>query len=67
MMMWMSCPNVEALRQNAYTNGPAPWHLFVPDVGDIIVGKDRRGRTVVCEDWAGNPLPIPPTHERAHG
>jgi len=61
MLVWMSGPKV-AVEQDAYTNGPAPWHKFTPDEGDVIVGKDLRGRTIICEDWAGNPLPIPRSH-----
>jgi hypothetical protein len=62
MIVWMSCPNRKALHENAYTHGPAPWTHFTPDRGDIVVGKNLRGETVVCETWEGKPIPIPPTH-----
>ena len=56
MLIWMSGPR-EAVEQDAYTNGPAPWHLFTPDAGDVIVAKNIRGYPVIVEDYKGNSLP----------
>lgn len=53
---------MEDLRANTYTNGPAPWTHFCPDMGDIVVAKNLRGETVSCETWEGVPIPIPNTH-----
>ncbi len=61
-LVWMSCATLEQLEANAYTNGPAPWSQFAPDFGDIVVVKNRRGETVVCEDWEGNSILIPSSH-----
>jgi hypothetical protein len=61
-LVWMSAPDIESVEQNSYTHGPAPWPKFTPDIGDICVAKDLRGRTVLVETWDGKPLPIPETH-----
>jgi hypothetical protein len=57
-MVWMSGPP-EAVALNQFTHGPVPWHRLTPDEGNIIVAKNRRGETVICETWEGIPYPIP--------
>ncbi len=60
-IVWMSGP-IEAVERNAYTNGPSPWNKFCPDPGDIVIGKNLKGETIICETWEGKPYPIPSSH-----
>jgi len=54
-LLWMSGP-IETVKKDAFTNGPAPWHQFRPNKGDIIIAKNIKGETVVRETYDGVPL-----------